>query len=684
HSKVEVLVASGGRWLVRFIKDKRGRRITDLLGNYPVIDISQGNIERQFKIKFRSLQEEKAAEVKQRYQKALNLFSREKYTEARKIFYLTLHCKTRRITPVFEEILIAEAAKYHILFCAMRKKALGILKREKPGARRYGQYLLQLFREAVRLFGKGDYLAAIKGSYDVERRLERSRQIPQVFKQITLQRLSYLRTVIGSIWHSGESKDIFFKAVKLLAKEELSEDIIESINNMITIYNFNKKADTLFKNKGREPIEIEAGVFKEKFNGYLNSNFETGAFEDEVDIVNGIKKGYTDSLSRYVELHMDIVSKVVQKYTRGTKSDYYFRLIQEGILKLYDIAEEYVRNGFNGNGGFEKYAEGELEDFFTKRRNGRIKETYNVLAYNNPISSDDKNGDTFEDSLKDERLSSEEDIISLFDDSIDMDDIKDPRLTAIFEQLNNEEKKVIWQSVVKERSDDAIALSLGIETQEVKPFLSRVRRKINRLKKEQNSGSPLSAEKVKKGESFPKVNPATTKEMSADSEEQENASSPLKHNPTLPLSSGELSSFIVSSPLKQDLMRAGSSLGFQEPVEFLIEEAKQYRVLIIGKNHLNDKIDFLMAEAMPSLKKAGITHMGFEVDASYQKEVDRFSESGKFSKEPLSFLRMGKSEKVLFGVARDNNISIVTIDTRTSKSGNMREKFMVKRMEHSK
>ncbi|MCK5583564.1 MAG: hypothetical protein KAI33_07235, partial [Elusimicrobiales bacterium] len=156
-AQVETMVISGKVRFVRFIKDRKGRLIEDMLGNHPVIDIRQGFISNQIKIKLKLFQEEKAFEVKKKYESTASLFIDGKCAEASDIFSAIIFMKKSRVIPVFEEVLIAEKAKYHISFYRMHRKAISTIRSKRQIARKGGEHLLRLFKDAVYVFGFGDY-----------------------------------------------------------------------------------------------------------------------------------------------------------------------------------------------------------------------------------------------------------------------------------------------------------------------------------------------------------------------------------------------------------------------------------------------------------------------------------------------------------------------------------------------
>ncbi|MCK5178694.1 MAG: hypothetical protein KAR32_04125, partial [Candidatus Omnitrophica bacterium] len=236
------MVISGKVRFVRFIKDRKGRLIEDMLGNHPVIDIRQGFISNQIKIKLKLFQEEKAFEVKKKYESTASLFIDGKCAEASDIFSAIIFMKKSRVIPVFEEVLIAEKAKYHISFYRMHRKAISTIRSKRQIARKGGEHLLRLFKDAVYVFGFGDYAAADKGARDIIKQLEGNRILPTHFKQVVLNGLGRFRKVIGSVRNSGDSKDVFFNAKNLLFQQgALSGDTAKSIQSIMDIDSFNRK-----------------------------------------------------------------------------------------------------------------------------------------------------------------------------------------------------------------------------------------------------------------------------------------------------------------------------------------------------------------------------------------------------------------------------------------------------------
>ncbi|MCK5015430.1 MAG: hypothetical protein KAS66_16610, partial [Candidatus Omnitrophica bacterium] len=416
-SKVDMVIVSGETALVKLTEDSEGRPINDVLDNPLVVDVRLGNVRRQILVKSKHFQEKMAFKIRRLHNTAVQLFYAGREKEGLGVFYKIFRFRRRRRFPVFEEVLIDKMARCYISFYWMSRKALDGLNSNRKGGK-YAERVSRAYKEMAVLSAGGKYGLALKQSKDIERRLKNIKSLPDNFKQVMLENISYFREVINSVSNSGDSKEIFFKALKLLKEEQkpFAEDVIWSIESMTDLYKFNKKADNLSEDvKVKESEQTGSEKQNRGLREYFTKSREIDPSE-ETNIIGGIRKGYGDSLTRYVEAYLYVVFEVVEEIIFHRESEYYSELLHEGTLKLYDFAERYILDSNNDDKKFESHAKEFLRRFFKERRDAHYEERRTVFSsdeFDEFLNGED--GTTFIDQTEDKRALNEEDIVSSID-----------------------------------------------------------------------------------------------------------------------------------------------------------------------------------------------------------------------------------------------------------------------------
>ena len=67
----------------------------------------------------------------------------------------------------------------------------------------------------------------------------------------------------------------------------------------------------------------------------------------------------------------------------------------------------------------------------------------------------------------------------------------------------------------------------------------------------------------------------------------------------------------------------------ENPIDFIIAKTKIHDVIFLGTMHRQASILDFIAELLPNLPVAGITHIGIEIAIDQQESIDRFIETGQ-------------------------------------------------------
>ena len=66
-----------------------------------------------------------------------------------------------------------------------------------------------------------------------------------------------------------------------------------------------------------------------------------------------------------------------------------------------------------------------------------------------------------------------------------------------------------------------------------------------------------------------------------------------------------------------------------EPVSFLLDKVSSHDVVMLGTKHQCPPILHFIAQTLPALSNAGVTHVGLEIPSDQQTKIDKFIKEGK-------------------------------------------------------
>ncbi|MFH1248124.1 MAG: sigma-70 family RNA polymerase sigma factor, partial [Candidatus Omnitrophota bacterium] len=367
-AKIEAKVINGQRRFVRFIQDKENKPILDKEGKDLVVDLEL-DIRRQLLEKTGILQEKKLRLSRDCYAQAEKLFAEGKYREAIKLF--------RKVIFLNAQPQLVQKAHEHIRFC---RKAMGyqsLQERQEESQ--------TLFDRAKRLFGEGDYQAALQ----IFKRIAGRKALPEIIKEAR----AYVR----------------------LCRERLGEVLPFSLGGY---YNEPKPVDT---NEERKLIDL---------------------------ISAGNRQEASKTRHLFVESYIWLVKELAQAYIYPQSEDYH-DLIQEGIVELYKILNDYGRNQMELS--FEDYARSRLREHFDSWRKQRNALYFRQVSLQKPFQDDPENG-TLEDVIPDTSSDPEEETIGV---------IMSEELRAALDKLPDRERFIVEEVYLKEYPLEEIANKFG-------------------------------------------------------------------------------------------------------------------------------------------------------------------------------------------------------------------------------
>lgn len=77
------------------------------------------------------------------------------------------------------------------------------------------------------------------------------------------------------------------------------------------------------------------------------------------------------------------------------------------------------------------------------------------------------------------------------------------------------------------------------------------------------------------------------------------------------------------------LLGASDPSATNGPVPFLLDKVYNHNVVLLGTTHQRPSILHFIAETLPDLSSAGVTHVGLEIPSDQQTKIDKFIKEGK-------------------------------------------------------
>lgn len=127
------------------------------------------------------------------------------------------------------------------------------------------------------------------------------------------------------------------------------------------------------------------------------------------------------------------------------------------------------------------------------------------------------------------------------------------------------------------------------------------------------------------------------------------------------------------------VLGASSPLTTHEPSALLLDEIKNHDVLLLGTRHHSQPILDFISALLPKLSKAGVTHIGLEIESDQQIIMDRLIKQGRgLTNIDISPIIDCPAYRNLFTVIQAHNLKPIALDLPRSmwKSAFTRDQWM--------
>ena len=128
----------------------------------------------------------------------------------------------------------------------------------------------------------------------------------------------------------------------------------------------------------------------------------------------------------------------------------------------------------------------------------------------------------------------------------------------------------------------------------------------------------------------------------------------------------------------------GTVVPTRKPVPFLLEIAAKNDVVLLGTTHQRPQILDFIAQLIPQLSGAGVTHIGLEIASDQQSGLDRFMKTGLGLSEIEVFPGIDCPEyRHLLEIIKDTSLKPVALDLPRSMwtGGYTRDEWMARRIQ---
>ncbi|MCX7661992.1 MAG: HD domain-containing protein, partial [Candidatus Omnitrophica bacterium] len=510
EASVEIKVIDNRPCFLRFVQDRNGNPILDKDGRHLVIGLCKS---KDSKTKTAQILErilfspfKRTQSLKDILRKAKESFFLGKYKEAAELSARIIYLMNRRQKKgyrlyVWEEIKITQESRLYIEFYRRLKKAR--LKDKKLFS------LQNIFEESKALYRKGRLKEAIHKIKRVIHLLSK-RQLQ------TLQELNLLKEAdaglefLLELQRQNQIESLFLKAEQYFSRRQYKiamrkfKELNKKINPLskiaILIQNYISKCEEEISGRKNEMTPISIRFHYNEIN-ILSA-------EKEKELLEGILKNNSEARSIFVENYIWLVKKVASNYA-NPQNGYYEELVQEGILALYDIVDDYARIKNKKRIPFKDYAEDKLKDFYKKLRKENHRFSYNHSYLDAPLKGKLNNHKEDDFTLHDvlTEANSHDEPEKLMVEKLDFLNgnfyIDNAQLKRVFERLSLLEKRVLVVYILEEFHPRLICNYLGISESEFFKILNKSMRKIHQIiqkDNEKSSGSSPVKERFHKAE----------------------------------------------------------------------------------------------------------------------------------------------------------------------------------------
>jgi uncharacterized iron-regulated protein len=122
-----------------------------------------------------------------------------------------------------------------------------------------------------------------------------------------------------------------------------------------------------------------------------------------------------------------------------------------------------------------------------------------------------------------------------------------------------------------------------------------------------------------------------------------------------------------------------------DPRSFLVRKVLENDVVLLGGNHRRPFILECLADALPALREAGLTHLGLEITSEQQPAIDRFMAEGEGLEEIDIFHVIDCPEyRDLIRISQKTPLAPLALDLPRSyrRNGQRRDQWMAGRIGH--
>ena len=116
------------------------------------------------------------------------------------------------------------------------------------------------------------------------------------------------------------------------------------------------------------------------------------------------------------------------------------------------------------------------------------------------------------------------------------------------------------------------------------------------------------------------------------------------------------------------------------PATFVLSWAAGHDVLLLGTRHRQPRILGFVTDLLPALRAAGVTHVGLEIGADQQPDLDRYL-SGRDTALPALYPQIDcAAYRRLLGALRRTGLPALALDRPATLPSGSRDHFMARRI----